>query len=274
MATPGWYDAGTPGRLRWWDGTRWTEHESDAPGPHAGPSASGPGWYENTGGSVRWWDGRHWTGLRVKDGVPNVDWWMTESPALAWAMGIVFLVLGGIQLPLVGVVPVSGPFLLVLSVMWFATAVPSTRVRRIPAPSTAPVAPDVVRPLPGEAEADGAGWYPLSSSVSRWWTGARWANYTDSRVGVRPTFHAPYVLRVLQAVGIGVFALGAVAAIVGAAFVFLGQGSDEVAMRSVGWIGLIGGVLFAGLGGLVVAMRAQQKKLLVLPGAPPRWLAR
>ncbi|MDQ1129192.1 hypothetical protein [Microbacterium sp. SORGH_AS_0888] len=220
-----------------------------------------PGWYENAGGPVRWWDGRHWTGLRVKDGVPGVDWWMTEPPALAWAAGIVFLVLGGFQLPL-----------LVLPAMWFATAVPSTRVRRIPAPSTAPVAPDVVRPLPGEAEADGAGWYRLSSSVSRWWTGARWANYTDSRAGLRPTFHAPSVLRVFRVLGVSVFALGAAAIVVGAVLVFLGHGSDDGAIRGVGWLGVIGGLCCAGLGGLVVAIRAQQKKLLALPEAPPRGL--
>ncbi|WP_085510801.1 DUF2510 domain-containing protein [Plantibacter flavus] len=23
-AAPGWYEAGTPGKLRWWDGTQWT----------------------------------------------------------------------------------------------------------------------------------------------------------------------------------------------------------------------------------------------------------
>lgn len=41
MATtpPGWYDDGH-GALRWWDGTRWTEHAQPLPAPDAAPAAS------------------------------------------------------------------------------------------------------------------------------------------------------------------------------------------------------------------------------------------
>ncbi|WP_159501864.1 DUF2510 domain-containing protein [Microbacterium sp. 18062] len=28
---PGWYDAGVPGQLRWWDGAKWTEHVHPMP---------------------------------------------------------------------------------------------------------------------------------------------------------------------------------------------------------------------------------------------------
>ena len=41
-AAPGWYDAGVPGRLRWWDGVQWTGHEVDAVAavqPYAGVPA-------------------------------------------------------------------------------------------------------------------------------------------------------------------------------------------------------------------------------------------
>ncbi|WP_159501865.1 DUF2510 domain-containing protein [Microbacterium sp. 18062] len=30
-APPGWYDAGVPGQLRWWDGTAWTTHVQPMP---------------------------------------------------------------------------------------------------------------------------------------------------------------------------------------------------------------------------------------------------
>ncbi|WP_263117871.1 Ltp family lipoprotein [Cellulomonas fimi] len=40
--TPGWYpDPQTPAQLRWWDGTRWTEHSR--PLPNGGPPAPSPG---------------------------------------------------------------------------------------------------------------------------------------------------------------------------------------------------------------------------------------
>lgn len=49
MMTPaGWYDDGS-GRLRWWDGSQWTEHVADMPlpaaeaaGPGAGPASAQP----------------------------------------------------------------------------------------------------------------------------------------------------------------------------------------------------------------------------------------
>ncbi|WP_243728479.1 DUF2510 domain-containing protein [Microbacterium sp. BK668] len=68
-AEPGWYDDGT-GKLRWWDGARWTqdyadfggfgvEVRSDAIPPSSTPVAAG--WYDDGRGRQRWWDGRRWT---------------------------------------------------------------------------------------------------------------------------------------------------------------------------------------------------------------------
>lgn len=45
MAQPGWFPDpdGTPGRLRYWDGTTWTQHVMGAPGQPAASPATGPG---------------------------------------------------------------------------------------------------------------------------------------------------------------------------------------------------------------------------------------
>lgn len=64
---PGWYDDGT-GAMRWWDGSRWTEHFADFEsgvelhtGPTPASSPTAPGWYDDGRGRMRWWDGRRWT---------------------------------------------------------------------------------------------------------------------------------------------------------------------------------------------------------------------
>lgn len=69
VAEPGWYDDGT-GKLRWWDGVRWTEEYADFGGggveirADAVPPSREPvpaGWYDDGRGRIRWWDGRRWT---------------------------------------------------------------------------------------------------------------------------------------------------------------------------------------------------------------------
>lgn len=54
-APPGWYEL-DDGRLRWWDGSDWSEHFQ------AAPSSDAPaGWYDDGSGRQRWWDGIAWT---------------------------------------------------------------------------------------------------------------------------------------------------------------------------------------------------------------------
>lgn len=55
-ALPGWYDdpqPGLPGRLRWWDGSRWTPHVAPPAGSSAGASGAPrdgrPGWWHRAG---------------------------------------------------------------------------------------------------------------------------------------------------------------------------------------------------------------------------------
>ncbi|GAA3033497.1 DUF2510 domain-containing protein [Microbacterium dextranolyticum] len=55
-APPGWYEL-DDGRLRWWDGSDWTEHFQPAPRSEDAPA----GWYDDGSGRQRWWDGIAWT---------------------------------------------------------------------------------------------------------------------------------------------------------------------------------------------------------------------
>ncbi len=99
-AAPGWYEAETPGRVRWWDGTQWTAHEAPA-GPFATPQPAAlppagpqPGWYPTKPGELRWWDGRIWTGSRVREGRAGIDWATLEQPVFGWVAGGMFLFAG------------------------------------------------------------------------------------------------------------------------------------------------------------------------------------
>ncbi|MFJ2369248.1 DUF2510 domain-containing protein [Microbacterium sp. NPDC087665] len=282
---PGWYEAGTPGRVRWWDGTQWTEHESEAPvpapaqtspaqTPFAQAAAPLPGWYVTSAESARWWDGKKWTGSRTKNGTPGIDWSTTESVPMTFAMGTMFAALGCVQLVLgilsPGVAFVGAPTLL-LAALWFSIGIQTSIVLRIPTPTSAPLMLEIFRPLPGEQEGPGAGWYPISATASRWWTGARWTQYTNSKFGIRPTFHGPQTKITLRRLAIGVFALAAIVAIIGIVFIIVGTNNPENYVASIiGWVMAIGGAAFAGLGALVLAMTKHQTRLLFPPTEPPR----
>jgi hypothetical protein len=64
---PGWYDDQTDAtRLRWWDGSAWTEHTTPAQPPAvAAPvnELTPPGWFPDSTDPtrMRWWDGFQWT---------------------------------------------------------------------------------------------------------------------------------------------------------------------------------------------------------------------
>lgn len=282
-AAPGWYNAGTPGRVRWWDGAQWTTHEADAPAaapaqtPASTVASTGPvpGWYVTPAGPARWWDGRKWTAMRTKsDCSHGTDWASTEQVGLAWTLGAVFVALGSVQFTL-GILSPTVSFagfpMLLLAALWFGIAIQTSAVLRIPAPTAAPLTLDVFRPLPGEQEGAGAGWYPISGSASRWWTGARWSQYTLTKFGIRPTFHAPQARAALRWVGIGVFALAAIALIIGVFFIVVGANNpSDYSSSVIGWVTAVGGVLFGGLGAVVFAMTRYQTRLLFPPSEPPR----
>jgi len=271
--------------VRWWDGVQWTAHEApvqpavqqavQVPAQQAVQPAtpqSAPGWYPTADGRLRWWDGTRWTGMRVKDGEPGIDWATTEQPTLAWVFGGVFLALALAQFSLAalgGLPPVNGVLMLAIAVLWFAIAVQGAKVRRIPVPhGTAPVVIDAVRPLPGEQEGIGAGWYPVGSRTTRWWTGTRWSQYTGTQHGLRPTFHGARGFRNYLIVCWVIAGIGVIAALVG--IVMLVVVGDDTVGFAVGLVVLIGGILFAVLSGVLLLVSGVQRRLLLLPEHPPK----
>nr|WP_201470453.1 DUF2510 domain-containing protein [Microbacterium hydrocarbonoxydans] len=268
MSTPqGWYDAGTPGRQRWWDGAQWTAHEREAPS-----SSPAMGWYQ-VGGStdVRWWDGVMWTPYSIRAGKPRPDALAVEPPAMGLALGIVFVVLGLLQLTAALVSQSAGNFvypvlLLAAAAVWFIAAGHSLAVRRIPAPQSAPIVDAVVQPLPGELEGPDAGWYPMTGQVSRWWTGTRWSWYLGTKFGARPGHAGPrgYLTSMILGWVVAALALiGVFLAVVGGV-----MGQSPVAPFLITF-GIVIAVIMGGLGAFVLLLTRSRRNALLLPATPP-----
>lgn len=225
-------------------------------------------WYAQ-GEGLRWWDGARWTGMRVKNGRPGVDWITAENPVPLFVSSALFLVAGGVYLFLSVRTPPSlvlGALFLALAVFWFLGALQTRRVAVLPAPAAAPVVIDAVHPLPGEEEGSRAGWYPVSPTVRRWWTGARWSEYTWTRYGIRPTFHGPRSFRLLLWVE-GIFAgLGAVAVIAGSIVV---SGAAEPVATAIGAVLIVAGAATLLAGVLLLALSPVSRRTLLVPSSPP-----
>lgn len=282
-AQPGWYDAGVPGRLRWWDGMQWTAHEravdptpadavtapAAAPMPHVATRAP-MGWYPVTGTpDVRWWDGAVWTPYRLRAGAPRADAFANEPSSSALTMGFVFIVLAISQFSTAGLG--SGqPMFRFTSVMFLIAGVLALiggfRTRQLsglPAPSAAPVFDASTRPLPGEVEGAGSGWFAVSGQITRWWTGTRWSPYVNQKFGVRPTQQGARAYRMSMVIG-GVFAgLGLIAAVLGFVLIYAMDRWTGVAV-------LIPGLIAVLVGGLVLVLTYVRRYTLILPPqAPP-----
>jgi hypothetical protein len=81
----GWYpDPDAPTRLRYWDGSQWTEHFSEpapepvlepVPEPVPATPTTPAGWYPDPSGAPgrRYWDGAGWTDHFAKDAILDVE---------------------------------------------------------------------------------------------------------------------------------------------------------------------------------------------------------
>lgn len=314
-AQAGWYDAGVPGRERWWDGTQWTAHERDAAGaagpgappiaapgqvfaagstavpgrgaqpdfpPRAAPGAANTlqtaalqgapmGWYPVPGtADVRWWDGTRWAAFRFREGKPKADAFAVEPPAVGIALGGVFILIGLLQLANYALAQnaataVAPVFFLFAGVVWILCGFHSLRVRGLPAPQSAAVDAPVLRPMPGDAEGPGAGWYPVSGQVTRWWTGTRWSWYIGTKVGARPGFAGPrgYLVSIIATWVVA--AVGAIGVLIGVIGLVVGG----VAGPFLGIFGLVFGVLFVGLAALLFGLARSRRYAMLLPTTPP-----
>ncbi|GAB3618563.1 hypothetical protein GCM10027416_31200 [Okibacterium endophyticum] len=240
------------------------------------PTASAlphPGWYADPNGRIRWWSARYWTGFTLKDGRPATDGYVTEQPSIAWASGFVFLMLAGAQFGLSVLAPVSavsGAAMLILAALWFTLAARTASLRKLAAPVTAPVPTDVVRPLPGEREAAGANWYPVTAQASRWWTGTRWAAYVWSQSGVTPTFHGQRMVAMLRLTGWIFLGIGVAGVIGGILALVVEAGSPTPwPLSGIGAIALIAGLAFAIVSPVALALARTHARMLLIPAGPP-----
>lgn len=303
-AQPGWYDAGVPGRERWWDGTQWSAHERPtptafpaappapatpqtfaAPQPapvqvataYGAPTGPAPGWYAMPGADeVRWWEGRWWTMFRIRAGRPGNDAFGAEQPSIALGLGVVFLVLGGAQFALSVRTGSFGPGfpLLVLGVLWILAGAQGSALRRKPAPTTAPLHPDVAAPFVGQQDGVGAGWYRVHRRASRWWTGTRWAPYVffDRWNGIRPTLHGPRTVRTTRIVAWVLAGLGVIG-LVGGILLLVAGAASSLPSTMTGFTVMGVAVLFFGLvllacGISLLFMSRIQARILLIPDAP------
>lgn len=268
MSAPqGWYDAGTPGRQRWWDGVQWTAHERET-----APTSPAMGWYEVPGTSdVRWWDGTMWAPYRIRDGRPRPDVLAVEPPEMGFVLGIVFFVLAMLQLSAAFATRSTGNLvlpvlLLAAAVIWIVGAGYTRGLRRVAAPQTAPVVDPVARPLPGEVEGPDAGWYPMTGQVSRWWTGSRWSWYIASKVGARPGHTGPRGYLVSMIAGWVIAAIAVVGLIVAVAGAVMEQGWYSGGMIA---IGIIVALIFGGLAAFALLLTRSRRNAMLLPSTPP-----
>ncbi|MFK4762279.1 DUF2510 domain-containing protein [Microbacterium sp. ZW T5_45] len=263
MTQPGWYETGTPGRERWWDGTAWSQHEREV-------AATAPpmGWYIQPGtDQERWWTGSFWSGYVIRRGVPVAEPFAVEPPGLGWFVGGMLALIAAVMLPLslfgYGFAGLSGGFV-VLGVMFMRGAAKASRRKKSPPPRTAALDNSVVRPLPGQQDGPDAGWYRLTANASRWWTGTTWAHYVSERGIVRPSHFGPRMIRNTQVLAMIVGGIGALLLVIG---IVMAMQASLSASAAPGLIGVSVVLLFTGA--LMLLTLLASRRLSLLPTHPP-----
>lgn len=185
---------------------------------------------------------------------------------MGWVLGSAFTAVGLMNVLRAATQPwylAMAMVFLAMAGWWFIGAARAGARRRMPAPLTAPIVDDSLRPLPGEAEGPAAGWYPVAGATLRWWTGMRWAHYVSEKGVLRPTQGGAAIYRALMIVVLVVGALGLGAVLVGIVIAATSGGSwqaDGVIVIGVTCL------LMAGLIWLVFHLR---RYALLLPPHPP-----
>lgn len=263
-APQGWYNAGVPGRQRWWDGAQWTAHERPVP-----PPVPVMGWYsEAVASDARWWDGAGWTPYRIRDGKPRTDAFAVEPGNTGILMGFVFIMLGitqwsTAQLAEGTIFSVTPVFFFIGGVLWLIGGFRNAQLRKLPPPQTAPVVDPVTRPLPGEAEGPGAGWYPVAGRVTRWWTGSQWSPYIAQKFGVRPTLNGLLGYRILMIVGWVLGGGGVLCIVLGLAAAWASGVIAATFLITLGAVGVVVGAI------LLPVIYVRRYTMILPPSAPP-----
>ncbi|MGO2685184.1 MAG: hypothetical protein ACTIAA_13225, partial [Microbacterium sp.] len=226
------------------------------------------GWFPVAGTSdVRWWDGTGWTPYRLRGGTPRPDAFAIEPATTGVVLGCVFILLAISQWSTYNL---SGqPFFIFVSVLfvftgivWLIGGIQAARLKKLPRPSTVPVFAPSTRPLPGETDGPGAGWYSVTGQVSRWWTGTQWSAYVGQRLGVRPTHAGRRGYRVSMAVGWAFVGFGAVGAVVGIIMISVLGRWEGMAVLFVAAIVLIAGAF-------LLPLMYTRRYTMILPSRPP-----
>lgn len=227
------------------------------------------GWYDaGVPGRQRWWDGADWTPYRIRDGKPRADAFAAEPGNIGLLMGFLFIMLGITQWSTARVAEgtvfsVTWVIFFIVGVFWLIGGFHNAQVRKLPPPQTAPVFDPLTRPLPGEVEGPGAGWHPVAGRVTRWWTGSRWSPYIAQKFGVRPTLNGRLGYRISMILG-WVFGVGGVFCVVLGLVTAAASGViAAVFLLTLGAVGVVVGAI------LVPVIYVRRYTMILPPSAPP-----
>ena len=254
-----------------------TQHPGDPhPEAFASPLPAQMGWYIVPGSTeARWWDGRNWTAYRIRPTGPKPDWFATEPPLIGFALGPLFMLLGVLQFTLrssafdsfTSTGRFSGTLFVLLGGFWLIMATAMALVRAKPRPAAVQLLSPMVEPLPGRVEGPRAGWIALSPRVSRWWSGARWAEYVFENKKVRPTYGGRRAYRRSQLLSLVLLGIGALSTII-AVFVLPGAVGHTARWFGIYLTGF--GVTLLVLSGLILLILYARRHSFLLPKTAPQ----